>query len=165
MVAVLGNHDHWSDERVVRDALRRSGIADICNTVYSINRNGEQLHIAGVDDVWVRRQRLDMVLAQLPTDGAAVLLAHEPDYADVSTLAERFDLQLSGHSHGGQVRLPLIGAPVLPYLGEKYPMGLYQVGTMQLYTNRGVGVLPRIRARLNCRPEISLFTLQTPETA
>ena len=68
-------------------------------------------------------------------------------------------LQLSGHSHGGQVRLPFIGAPQLPYLGTKYPYGLRRVGGMWLYTNRGIGVIaPPIR--FNCRPEVTLITLQ-----
>ena len=67
-------------------------------------------------------------------------MAHEPDYADVSALTGRFDLQVSGHSHGGQVVIPFVGPPILPHLGRKYPSGLYQVGNMYQYTNRGVGM-------------------------
>ena len=71
-------------------------------------------------------------------------------------------LQLSGHSHGGQVRLPLVGAPIRPYLGEKYVSGLYSLeGGLQLYTNRGLGLI-RPPVRLNCRPEITLITLISP---
>jgi uncharacterized protein len=71
-------------------------------------------------------------------------------------------LQISGHSHGGQVVFPVIGPPVLPYLGKKYPSGLYQVGQMMQYTNRGLGMTePYIR--FNCRPEITLFTFQAGE--
>jgi predicted MPP superfamily phosphohydrolase len=87
-----------------------------------------------------------------------VLLAHEPDFADTSAATGRFALQISGHSHGGQVRLPFMRL-VLPQLGEKYPMGLYQVGGMYQYTNRGLGMVsPRVR--FNCRPEITILTLQ-----
>jgi hypothetical protein len=67
-------------------------------------------------------------------------------------------LQLSGHSHGGQVHIPLLGPPLLPYLGQRYPAGLYRIGQMQLYVTRGVGlVAPPVR--LNCRPEVTLLTL------
>jgi predicted MPP superfamily phosphohydrolase len=71
-----------------------------------------------------------------------VLLAHEPDYADISAATGRFDLQLAGHSHGGQVIVPLLGPPILPPLGRRYPVGRYQVGSMIQYTNRGIGVVP-----------------------
>ncbi|MBZ0286049.1 MAG: metallophosphoesterase, partial [Anaerolineae bacterium] len=88
-------------------------------------------------------------------------LAHEPDYADISAATGRFDLQISGHSHGGQVVIPFIGPPVVPPYSKKYPLGRYQVGTMIQYTNRGVGMIsPAVR--FNCRPEITVFTLRTP---
>ena len=84
--------------------------------------------------------------------------AHEPDYADEVAADGRVSLQLSGHSHGGQVRLPFIGPPLLPYLGRKYPAGLYRVGGMWLYVNRGVGLIsPPVR--FNCRPEVTQLTL------
>jgi hypothetical protein len=86
------------------------------------------------------------------------LLAHEPDYADVVAADGRVSFQISGHSHGGQVRLPFLGAPHLPYLGTKYPYGLRHVGRMWVYTNRGIGVIaPPVR--FNCRPEVTLFSL------
>jgi len=108
------------------------------------------LHVAGVDDVWERQDRLDLVLKATPEAGAAILLAHEPDFADVSAATRRFDLQISGHSHGGQVIIPLRGPPLLPRYAKKYPMGLCQVGSMMQYTNRGVGMVPP-RVRFNCR--------------
>jgi predicted MPP superfamily phosphohydrolase len=165
-VAILGNHDHWTDPEGVRLVLRKSGITDLSNTVYTIERDGEVLHLAGVDDYWERMDRMDEVLARLPDDGAAVLLAHEPDYADISSATGRFDLQISGHSHGGQVIFPFIGPLVLPAYGKKYPLGRYQVGNMIQYTNRGVGtVSPAVR--FNCRPEITVFNLHSnsPTTA
>jgi predicted MPP superfamily phosphohydrolase len=83
---------------------------------------------------------------------------HEPDLAD---RASQFpiDLQLSGHTHGGQIRVPGLGALLLPVMGRKYSMGLYRVDGMWVYTNRGLGV-NRPAVRFNCRPEITLFTLR-----
>lgn len=161
VVGVLGNHDHWHDLAGVRQLLQDSGIANISNGVKTIRRGEAQLHLCGVDDVWEEQDRLDLVMESLPNDGAAILLAHEPDFADESAATGRFDLQLSGHTHGGQIRLPFIGAPILPTLGIKYPIGLYEVNGMYQYTNRGLGMIePAVR--LNCRPEITLFILQAP---
>ncbi len=158
VVCVMGNHDHWTDVRAVRDIARASQITDVSNGFMTLNRNGATLHIAGVDSLWEHLDRLDRVLEQLPAEGAAVLLAHEPDFADFSAPTGRFDLQISGHSHGGQVILPFFGPPVTPRYGRKYPVGRYQVGDMIQYTNRGIGtVQPAVR--FNCRPEITVFTL------
>jgi len=159
-LAVLGNHDYWTNASAVRAALSACGIVELSNEVYSLSHESDQLHIAGVDDVWEEQDQLDIVLDKLPQAGAAILLAHEPDYADRSAGTGRFDLQLSGHSHGGQVVIPFVGAPILPYLGRKYPSGLYRVGPMWQYTNRGVG-MARLKVRFNCRPEITLFTLES----
>lgn len=157
-VAVLGNHDHWSDPEAVKQVLEQAGIVNLDNTVYTSERGSARLYIAGVDDILVGVDRLDLVLKQLPNNDAAILLAHEPDFADTSAATKRFDLQLSGHSHAGQIRLPFLKPFLLPSLGEKYYAGLYQVGDMILYTNRGIGVsiLP---LRFNARPEITVFTL------
>jgi uncharacterized protein len=159
VVAILGNHDHWSNPDVIRAVIRQSGMHDLDNAVLTLEREGALLHIAGVDDTWEQQDRLDTVVAALPAQGAAVLLAHEPDYADVSAATGRFDLQISGHSHGGQVILPFHGPLRLPPYGRRYPVGRYQVGTMIQYTNRGVGMLsPHVR--VNCRPEITAFILE-----
>jgi predicted MPP superfamily phosphohydrolase len=157
---VLGNHDYWTDADAVRAALLACGIQNLSNDVFTLSKGGEQLHIAGVDDTWEKHDRLDLVLEKLPPSGAAVLLAHEPDFADRSAETGRFDLQLSGHSHGGQVVLPFFGPPILPHLGRKYPTGLFQVKDMFQYTNRGVGMIAPY-VRFNCRPEITVFTLET----
>ncbi len=162
-VAVLGNHDHWTDAAVIHRVIQESGMVDLTNTVHTLDRGGVPLHLAGVDDIWEQHDRLDDVLGQLPRDGAAILLAHEPDFAGTSAASGRFDLQLSGHSHGGQVIIPFVGPLRLPYLGRKYPLGRYQVGRMIQYTNRGVGMIPP-RVRFNCRPEITVFTLRAPAT-
>lgn len=158
-VAVLGNHDYWTDVTFIRQALRQGGMIDLNNIVYTLRRGEALLHIAGVDDFWENQARLDEVLAQLPAEGAAILLAHEPDFADISAATGRFDLQLSGHSHGGQVIIPFIGPLARPPYSLKYPLGCYRLGQMWLYTNRGLGE-SSIRVRINCRPEITVFTLK-----
>ena len=158
-VAVLGNHDHWNGPEIVRGILDKTGVRNVSNSFYTLRRGKAEFHIAGVDDVWERQDDLPDVMRNLPTTGAAMLLAHEPDFADTSAATGRFDLQISGHSHGGQVIVPFVGPLRLPYLGQKYWQGLYKVGDMLQYTNRGVGMIhPQVR--FNCRPEITAFTLQ-----
>jgi uncharacterized protein len=157
MVAVLGNHDVWTDSALIQNTLETAGIQVLNNRVVTLDRPSAQLHIAGVGDVWAGRDRLNEVLAALPATGAAILLAHEPDFADTSAATGRFDLQLSGHSHGGQIHIPFMKR-VLPPLAYKYPLGQYQVGSMIQYTNRGLGS-SGIPIRFNCRPEITIFTL------
>ena len=156
--AILGNHDHWTNGGEVERALTAQSLTVLRNDAVPIERDGARLWIAGVDDVRQRRADLNRALRLVPADQAVILLAHEPDYADLAA-QHPIDLQLSGHSHGGQVRLPVFGPLILPYLGRKYPHGLYQIGALQLYTNRGLGVVaPPVR--FNCPPEITLFTLR-----
>ena len=158
--AVLGNHDYWTDVKTIRHMLASSGITELTNAVFTLKRGGDTLYLCGVDDVWEGDARLDDVIAQIHDDSSAILLAHEPDFADTSAATGRFDLQLSGHTHGGQVVLPFLGPPILPYLGRKYPSGLYKVRDMFQYTNRGVG-MARLPLRINCPPEITLFILES----
>jgi len=158
--AVLGNHDHSMNPDAVRQLLRSCDITDLTNTVVTLTRKGQHLHLCGVDDVWRGDVRLENVTAQLNDDSAAILLAHEPDYANTSAATGKFDLQISGHTHGGQVVIPFYGPPMLPYLGQKYPSGLYKVGNMLQYTNRGVG-MHYLSVRFNCPPEITIFVLKS----
>jgi predicted MPP superfamily phosphohydrolase len=157
-LGVLGNHDHWGNAELIREIIKKSNIIELANSVYIVKKNGAKLYIAGVDDWWVKKARLDLVLEQLPTNETAILLVHEPDFADISARTNRFDLELSGHSHGGQVKIPFKRPPVLPPLGRKYPSGIYKIGQMLHYTNRGVGVV-KPYVRFNCRPEITVFNL------
>jgi uncharacterized protein len=114
-IAVLGNHDYWYDADKVKSVLKRAGARVLMNSVHSLERGGERLHIAGVDDIYENQADLDAVLSALPRDGGAILLAHEPDFADISAATGRFDLQISGHSRTvGQVSLPFIGPLVFP---------------------------------------------------
>ena len=158
VVAVMGNHDRGEDSTPLERALAAGNIKLLNNAVHSIERQGSLLNIAGVDDVWLRRANLPQTIAQLPNTGANILLAHEPDFGDFAAASFRFELQLSGHSHGGQIVLPF--APrVTPPLGKKYINGLYQIGVMQLYVSPGVGTTGPPKARFNCRPEISVIVL------
>jgi hypothetical protein len=156
--ASLGNHDHWTHANTVSEAVRSGGATLLRNANTVFERDGAALHIAGVDDVWEGKQDLDSALHGIANHTAVLLLAHEPDFADVVREDGRVGVQLSGHSHGGQVRLPLIGPPILPWLGVKYNMGLYDLNGMSVYVNRGLGmVAPYVR--FGCPPEITLMTL------
>ena len=158
-IAILGNHDHWTDAEIVHGALAERGITVLRNASTVVERGGKRLWIAGVDDVFEGKADLTAALANVPVEEATILLAHEPDYADY---VARFpvDLQLSGHSHGGQVRIPGVGPLILPALARKYHSGYYRVGGLQLYTSRGVGLInPPVR--FHCPPEITLITLRS----
>ena len=157
--AILGNHDHWTDAELVASALAANSIPVLRNAAAPIERDGARLWLAGLDDVWEHKADLDRALHSVPKNEATILLAHEPDFADVASHYP-IDLQLSGHSHGGQVRVPFFGAPILPWLGRKYPIGLQHAGALPVYTNRGIGMVnPPLR--FNCRPEVTLLTLRT----
>ncbi len=160
VVAVLGNHDHWSDPEIVRQVIAQAGIHDLSNTLLTLKRGNGKLHLCGVDDYMNAKDNLGAVLQMLPEDGSAILLSHEPDFAEVSASTGRFDLQISGHSHGGQIVLPFIGAPFLPGYARKYPSGLYNINGMLQYTNRGLGTA-ELQMRWNCRPEITILHLET----
>ncbi len=156
--AVLGNHDVFTDPDRVSTSLHSAGIQVLSNQSVPIDRDGARFWLSGVDDVLGGTADLDATLHDLPADEAAVLLAHEPDYAD--TVARySVDLQLSGHSHGGQVRVPFVRPLFLPELARKYVWGLYQIGGLALYTNPGLGTV-NLPVRMNCPPEITLLTLR-----
>lgn len=155
--AVLGNHDISTASRIVIGALQARGIRVLLNQSVAIEQDGARLWLAGVNDVLTHTSDLVTTLHGIPSDEATILLAHEPDYADYVS-RHPVDLQLSGHTHGGQVRIPLVGPLYLPELGRKYIQGLYRIGPLTLYTNAGLGTL-RVPVRFNCPPEITLLTL------
>jgi uncharacterized protein len=156
--AVLGNHDSASNPVRITGALKDHGIPVLSNRSVPIERGASRFWLAGIDDVLEGQPDLGATLAEIPVGEAVVLLAHEPDFADESSL-NPVDLQLSGHSHGGQVWIPGIGAPWLPALAKKYPRGRYKVGNLTLYTNIGIGTI-HAPIRLNCTPEVTLITLR-----
>lgn len=156
--AVLGNHDVETDPGKVAAALRDSGIRVLRNQPVPVEKDGSRFWLAGIDSLLGRTADLSATLHGIPSDEATILLAHEPDYAD-HVAGYPVDLQLSGHSHGGQVRIPLLPPLYLPKLGRKYIWGRYRIRDLTLYTSPGLGTV-LIPARLNCAPEITLLTLR-----
>ena len=159
VLASPGNHDHWSRALPrLRSELAARRIPLLVNASHPL---APGLWAAGLDDPWSGRPRPDAALAGIPAAACVLVLCHAPDYADhLAGRPGRMPLQLSGHSHGGQVVVPGIGPVKLPPLGRKYHTGLYRVaGTdRQVYTTRGVGhTLP---VRLNCPPEVTVLTLR-----
>ena len=156
--AVLGNHDIGTNPRLVMHALQEKKIQVLTNRSEAIEQDGAHFWLAGVNDVLSGTADLTKTLHRVPAAEAVILLAHEPDFADESS---RFpiDLQLSGHSHGGQVRLPLLPPLYLPHMAKKYVLGTYHVGPLTLHTNAGLGTVG-FPMRLNCPPEITLLTLR-----
>jgi predicted MPP superfamily phosphohydrolase len=157
---ILGNHDYWAGdtERTVA-TLTRGGIRILRNESIPIGTDRSPLFLIGLDDLWEKHADLPRALSGVPRDVCKILLVHEPDFADEAAKAE-IALQLSGHSHGGQVRLPFFGAPILPYLATKYPIGLQRAGPFtQVYTTRGIGLInPAIR--FNCPPEVTVLRMR-----
>ncbi|NGQ94691.1 metallophosphoesterase [Brevibacillus sp. SYP-B805] len=158
--AVLGNHDYRAGVDGVTRALVQSGFRLLRNSHVRVRRGADELVVAGLDDALYGRPDVAAALHWVPEGSCVVLLVHEPDVADQAS-AHPVSLQLSGHTHGGQVRLPLVGHLLTPQLGKKYPDGWQRVknASLQVYTSRGVGttLLP---VRLWCPPEIALLTLQ-----
>ena len=157
--STLGNHDYWLDADVISTTLEAAGLPVLVNQGLSIKHGKGSFYLAGLDDGWSGNPDLDATLEGAMPGDPVILLCHEPDLADRYALDGRVSLQLSGHSHGGQIRLPGLGALILPYLGRKYDIGLYKVDEMLLYTNRGLGVISE-PVRYNCPPEITQFELR-----
>lgn len=159
--AVLGNHDAFGTRKVVTKGLTQSGFHVLHNEHIVLTQGTDKLYIAGIDDPWVGKADIAQALLHIPEEACTILLAHEPDFAD-DFCKLPIDLQLSGHSHGGQVRLPFVGALYTPPHGSKYSSGLYQLpnSQLQVYTTRGIGVT-RMPVRFNCRPELTVITLHS----
>jgi predicted MPP superfamily phosphohydrolase len=154
--AILGNHDVQVDSRMVVQALAAVKIPSLVNRYTAIERGGDRLWLCGVDDPGTSVPYLAEAIPGKP-GAPVILLAHEPDFADNVCRHPRFpliDLMLSGHSHGGQVRLPWIGPLVLPPMGQKYVHGLFRFDQMQLYVNRGIGTVG-VPFRFDCPPDIT----------
>lgn len=156
--AILGNHDAIaSPDHVVR-ALESANITVLRNQSVAIERGRDRMWLAGIDDLLRGSPDMSATLANISEKETTILLAHEPDFADDASLSP-VDLQLSGHSHGGQIWIPGIGAPWLPPMARRYPRGLHQLGNLTLYTNIGIGTI-RAPIRINCQPEITVITLR-----
>ena len=155
--AVLGNHDYVSDRgQKITAALEQVGFQVLNNRAVPLP-GAAGVWLVGLESVSMTAANPPQAFAEVPPDAAAkILLVHEPDYADQAPLG--VGLQLSGHSHAGQIRLP--GLPPLhcPEYGRKYPEGLQQARNHRVYTSRGVGMMgPQMR--LCCPPEVTLLTI------
>jgi predicted MPP superfamily phosphohydrolase len=173
--ACLGNHDHHISPNAVTTALRDAGVTVLRNQHQIITVNGTQLCIVGIDDIGTsgislhRAEPADDLPAALvdspPFDAIRVLLAHNPDFVMKKVFAEEtvrrpIHLVLSGHTHGGQVRVPLVGAPFLASrYGQLFSGGLVQAAGTQVYVSRGAGSSWPLR--FNCQPEVNVLTLRS----
>jgi predicted MPP superfamily phosphohydrolase len=158
---VLGNHDVVAGAGHVIAPLEAHGIPVLVDSYFPLTRGGDTLWICGSNDAGVRHPDLNMAVPPFTNGAPVILMCHEPDYADHVVRHPRFpaiDLMLSGHTHGGQVRLPIVGPLILPPMGQKYIEGRFHFGHMQLYVNRGIGAVG-VPFRLNCPSEITKITL------
>lgn len=158
---IYGNHDHggYGTDKVFT-IMERAGFTLLQNSHIVLEKNNEKLIIAGIDDVMLGKPDLHTALQHTNPDIFTILLAHEPDFAD-ETVNFPVDVQLSGHSHGGQVRLPIIGHLYTPLHAEKYVLGKYALANnLQLFVNGGIGTT-RVPYRFLCKPEIHEYTLMT----
>lgn len=159
--ACMGNHDSIIGAPVLRPIFASYDIPLLMNEHVPFERDGQRLWISGVGEYLTEVANLDLAVPKRP-DGPVLLMGHSPDYADAVVQHARgrlVDVMFSGHTHGGQVRIPLLPPMHLPLGGQKYVEGMFQLGQMQLYVNRGIGTVG-VPMRLNCPPEIGLFTLQ-----
>lgn len=157
--AVLGNYDHYRGARTVLCALQRSAIRVLMNEGVQLTRGEASIFLAGIDSVWAGKPDPRAAFSTRKNEAVSLALVHEPDYINRLSKLAPVDLQLSGHTHGGQVRLPGFGAVVLPPWGQAYVEGLYRVGTSQVYTTRGIGMVG-VPFRFNCPPEVTELTLR-----
>jgi predicted MPP superfamily phosphohydrolase len=158
--AVPGNHDMQNGGRVYRDAINTTSLTDLTNRGVRVSCGKDELWLAGVDDLWWGKPDLGVALRDVPSGAGVILLSHNPDFAEVCP-DPRVGLVLSGHTHGGQVYLPVVGAPWMPSrYGDKYRAGLVRGPASQVFVTRGLGE-SGIPLRLNSPPEINLLTLSS----
>ncbi|OGV83648.1 MAG: hypothetical protein A3K19_16065 [Lentisphaerae bacterium RIFOXYB12_FULL_65_16] len=155
--AVLGNHDHWADTARSQYWLQHTR-QDLRHKVTPIEREGKRIWLAGAGDLWEDHLSLDTLLRDIPDSECRIVLAHNPDTAD-TPFSARVDLMVCGHTHGGQVKIPFLGTPVLPVRNKNYSSGLKESlrGT-KVFISRGIGwaIYP---VRFNCYPEVAVLEL------
>lgn len=172
--ACTGNHDHWTNPALVIAGVESAGVRVLRNQHHTLSVGGARLSVIGIDDVGTSgfslfhvpsTANLPQALADSPaTDVFRLLLLHNPDYVlDPVFLREAaahpIHLVLSGHTHGGQIRLPLIGAPHIPSrFGQLFSGGLVEVAGVRVYVSRGVAASWPVR--FGCRPEVNVLTLR-----
>jgi uncharacterized protein len=163
--ASLGNHDggRWGakvgglkDTSAVRALLRATKVPLLHNRSEVVRVRDQSIRLAGVGDLWSDGVDANLAFENVPADDPAILLAHNPDTKDL--LADRpWDLMLSGHTHGGQVVLPILGERFVPVRDKRFIAGLKQWNERQIYVTRGVGNIDGVR--VNCRPEVTVLDL------
>jgi predicted MPP superfamily phosphohydrolase len=159
LFAILGNHDHWSSAERITDALKRAGADVLANDSRRLFIRNEKLVVVGIDDLWSRRAEPARAFADVIRDDCTIVLAHNPDTA-LYTRHLKPGVMLSGHTHGGVVRIPFYGSPLKSILriGKEFYSGLNRYEDFYIYTNRGLGTF-WLRIRINCPPEVSRFSL------
>jgi predicted MPP superfamily phosphohydrolase len=158
LFAVLGNYDHCRGGRIVLEGLRRASIPFLMNQGVGLTTGQSSIFLAGLDSVSAAKADPKAAFSARKNEPIILALVHEPDYIDQLRQMVPVDLQLSGHTHGGQVRVPGLGAIVLPTWGQLYVEGLCRVGASQVYTSRGIGMVG-LPFRFNCPPEVTEITL------
>ena len=156
-LAVLGNHDYANGATRMAAALEKRGVRVLRNECAHVGDSGGELWVAGIDDALLGSPEPERAFADVPSAAGALALWHEPDWAEQAVQHGAF-LQLSGHSHGGQVRLPVVGPVAAPAGGRRFVAGLNLALGMPVYTTRGIGVF-RPPLRFRCSPEVTLLTL------
>jgi predicted MPP superfamily phosphohydrolase len=157
--AVLGNHDHYTDPELTTRALQRRHIAVLNNAHTTLQRGPDALQLSGIDDWTWNAVDWPGAFSGLKPDTPTILLSHQPTVLDLEQ-TQNVSLILSGHTHGGQVRLPFVGAPARFATNDlKYDRGLFRRGGTQLYVSSGTGVIG-LPVRLGVRPEIAVVRLK-----
>jgi len=159
--ASLGNHDYYVGAGLVAKALRGAGFNLLIDAKDRLESRGDKLWVMGVDDLHYGETDLRSLMREAPREQPRIVLGHQPDWIEEFAARNKHaDLMLSGHTHGGQIRIPLLGAPQTPSeYGQRYTMGLVRRDAMQIYTTRGIGTVG-VPSRFDCPPEIVLYTLQ-----
>ncbi len=154
--SVLGNHDHWGDFSGSMHWLEKSG-QNLRHKAVPIYKGSEKIWIGGCGDYMEDQIGMDKAFGNVPPDDCKIVLAHNPDTADVQ-FRTRVDLMIAGHTHGGQVNIPFVGTPILPVHNKKYSSGFIQTSSTHLFISKGLGwaILP---VRFNCLPEIAVLKL------
>ncbi|WP_066317821.1 metallophosphoesterase [Bacillus sp. FJAT-29814] len=159
---IYGNHDHGGyGTEIYRGIMEAAGFKLLINSADFIKLpDNSRIFIAGIDDLMLGKPDLASALKHVPEKQFCILLSHEPDFAETA-MSYPVQWQLSGHSHGGQVKIPFAGALVLPPFAKIYQEGLYAIGGengLILYVNRGIGTTG-LPFRFFSKPELSVFTL------
>ncbi|MHA2620154.1 MAG: metallophosphoesterase [bacterium JZ-2024 1] len=157
---ILGNRDYWTDPEWIAKELQKAGFTLLKNRSVKLTYRGEAFYLVGLDCVTAGSPDPVEALSAVPPDAFVVLAVHEPDFAE-TLKHRRLILQVSGHTHGGQVVIPWFGPPVLPRMRVAYPLGL-QTGEGSgnyVHTKRGIG-MSGLPIRLFCPPGVTLLTLR-----